>query len=319
MLPGLNVGGAQVSVMPQFTPSNTAIDASGIGRGFSQGLGLVEQAQNARRLRDIIAEDQANAPLRQAQRLRNLELAQAPIQAVAGIETQVDANGNLIEVENVEAFVPGGQPYKFQRPTRVLETAAQSQSRIDTPRGFAPDVKYMPNEEGGTDAVYLDRNPGREGMELRRVKGVIPPQSFVPPPPKPTLSAAEIVDVPTDGGGVRQVALVKDQEGNRFYRDEISGELIPFRSAPAVSTGEESSIMLMAEWSAYAQKERAAGRKPLTAFEWRSSRKKTTPASGANTTKPTQPGPVTAPAPTRIRYGYDATTGTWGLKPSTGQ
>lgn len=62
---GLNVEGAPlVRVMPQYTPVNTALDVAGIGRGFEQGMGLVQQANQIRRARDLMLEEQARRPLR---------------------------------------------------------------------------------------------------------------------------------------------------------------------------------------------------------------------------------------------------------------
>jgi hypothetical protein len=114
-LPGLNTQGTRVSVMPQYTPSNTALDLSALGAGLSQGMQIVGQAQQARRLRDIMAEDQARRPLRdllaEAQAVETQDsIALAPeLSRVRALETARRGTLANLPIENVQ--------YSFTSPT----------------------------------------------------------------------------------------------------------------------------------------------------------------------------------------------------------
>jgi len=301
MLPGLNVGGAQVSVMPQFTPSNTAIDASGIGRGFSQGLGLVEQAQQARRpLRDILAE-------------RQMLEASMPVERVADIGIEETPEG-VFGTEVIESIGVNGTPSRFSRRSRVLETAAQRKQRMDAEaRGFAPGEDYRQRPDGTWERVIFSRDPLSAGKVIGSVEGVLPPTSMLP---KPETKPGSPIEVTGPDGKPFMAASRITSSGDMEVFDPYSNAWTPFRGASKPEKNAGGLIERASAYAKYAAAERAAGRKPVAFAEWSPEPvAATSPFVGAGT----QPGPVSSPAPNRIRYGYDSATGTWGLKPSDGQ
>jgi hypothetical protein len=263
--PGLNVGGAQVSVMPQFTPSNTAIDASGIGRGFSQGLGLVEQAQNARRLRDIIAEDQARRPLRdiiaqeqllQAQQniglmpqigeVKELENARLrmvlsqPEEMVEGAFLERTPEGDIFESQTIGFRSPDGRVIPpTQRRGKLISTKEQLDALEARSAGRAPSYapRFYTTADGTQRQAIFNPEVGalvdvETGAIVTETGNVVARQTEVE------------VDDPQTPGGTRVIAAWRQPNGVLTYDQEGTQQLPPVlrTKAPPAKSARDAAM-----------------------------------------------------------------------------
>lgn len=131
MLPGLNTEGTNIRVLPTYTPSNTALDFSALGSGFSQGMQLVGQAQQQRRLRDIMAEEQARRPLRDIVAARQMTEASQPIErTLYSFADELPDGGGLGRYEVRERVNPiTGQIEQVNQFVEQVATPAQLQTQ----------------------------------------------------------------------------------------------------------------------------------------------------------------------------------------------
>lgn len=236
-LPGLNTEGTRISVLPTYTPSRTALDLSDFGSGFQQGLGVVQQAGQLRRLRDLELENAARRPLRDLQMSREMVELGQPIERVTDVGIEETPLGGTFLTETVQSIDPITRaPSTSTRRARVIETPGQAALRSRESRALAPLRELVQNADGTYDAVLISREPGSEGVEVGRVKGVTPQQSFVPDAPKPDYIDAGVETVMGPNGQAFRVATVTERAtGRRFYR--VGEQLLPFDSAPAPKSG----------------------------------------------------------------------------------
>lgn len=312
---GLNVEGAPlVRVMPQYTPVNTAIDLSGIGRGIEQGMGLVNQATQMRRARDLMLEEQSRRPVRDlvaeaqlAGARRNIAEAGMPIEMLTDTAYENIPGVGIVSKETISSIDPitGNKTYR-DRTSKLIETEAQRNQRISNEKKqFRPDAQIVKNPDGSFSTVYINVNPGEEGKEMARLANVAVPQGLIPEPPvKPGPS----VTVKGQGGQVLTVPTrVNTQTGDVEVYDQAVGGYIPYRGAVKPSSDEVDMVKSAAEWSAYSASEREAGRTPKAFLQWLGGR---SAASNQVTPFIGSPAIKTEPAPTRIRVDASSVYGT---------
>lgn len=261
-LPGLNTEGTRISVLPQYTPSNTALDLSALGSGLQQGMQIVGQAQQARRLRDIIAEEQARRPLRdiladqqmvQAQneiaaaprlmeldeleRNRRAMLLSRPEEVVEGVSLERTPEGDIFESQTIGFRSPDGRIIPpVQRRGKLISTKEQLDALEARSAGRAPSYapRFYTTADGTQRQAIFNPEVGalvdvQTGAIVTEAGNVVARQTTVE------------VDDPQNAGGTRVISVWRQPNGVLTYDQEGTQQLpavLRTKAPPAKSARE---------------------------------------------------------------------------------
>jgi hypothetical protein len=307
---GLNVEGAPlVRVMPQYTPVNTAIDLSGIGRGIEQGMGLVNQATQMRRARDLMLEEQSRRPVRDlvaeaqlAGARRNIAEAGMPIEMIADTAYENIPGVGIVSKETISSIDPitGNKTYR-DRTSKLIETEAQRNQRISNEKKqFRPMSTVVKNKDGTFKTVVYSVTPGEEGKQLFDIQDTAVTGGYT----EPDYNAGPNRIIPGPNGNISVPTRVSNITGQQEIFNINTGQWGPDTGTVVPDKNNDTMWEDTLKWNAYKSSEVRAGRPPLSMAEW-----KATINKPENISQYVKPAPA-QPEPTRIRVDASSVYGT---------